>query len=124
MNVHRLEQVMRFITAYPQLHHQGTWLTVDTPCGTIACLAGWTCLLNGYQPVAVDWDAPPRADGSRELGRVGRTNDPDSSFAVYDLAVDILDLDGMDAALLFAASQTLDSLWRRVEHLTDGQVTR
>lgn len=115
---------MRFITDYPQLHVQGTWLTVDTPCGTVACLAGWTCLLNGYQPVAVDWDAPPRDDGSRELGRVGRTNDPDFSSGVYETAMDILDLSDMDAALLFAASQTLDSLWRRVEILTDGQVTR
>jgi hypothetical protein len=124
VNVYRLEQVMRFITAYPQLHDQETWLRVNTPCGTVACLAGWTCLLNGYEPVAADWDAPPRDDGSRELGMVGRTNDPDSSSGVHATARDILGLSDMDAALLFAGSQTLDSLWRRVEILTDGQVTR
>jgi hypothetical protein len=123
VNVPRLEQVMRFITAYPQLHDQETWLTTDTPCGTVACLAGWTCLLNGYEPAVTDWDVV-EDDGSCSLITVRKVDDPlGRLYNVPDLASEILELKNSEI-VLFAASQTLDSLWRRVEILTDGQVTR
>lgn len=124
MNLERLERVMRFVTDNPDLHDQGMWITTDTPCGTTACLAGWTCLLNGYEPAKDAW-VHPRADGGRELCAVQRVGSTDGEeLGVFETACKILDLRSDVAALLFGASQTLDSLWKRVESLTEGRVRR
>lgn len=124
MNLARLEQVMRFLTAYPELHAQETWIRTRTSCGTVACLAGWTCLLNGYEPemLSGDWVGE---DGSLDTSRVRAPEDPvDASRDVVTTAVEILGIGDRDANALFSGAHTLDSLWQRVEMLTDGQVTR
>lgn len=124
MNLERLEQVMRFITDNPDLHDQGMWITIDTPCGTTACLAGWTCLLNGYEPVKEAWDYR-RADGGLQLAMIQKVgNSYGSELDVFSTACEILEIDHGIGAGLFGASQTLDSLWARVEHLTEGAVRR
>jgi hypothetical protein len=124
VNLERLEQVMRFVTDNPDLHDQGMWITTDTPCGTTACLAGWTCLLNGYEPAKSAW-VHDRADGGRELCAVQRVGSTDGEeLGVFETACRVLDLDPGVAGWLFDASQTLDSLWAHVEYWTDGRVSR
>ena len=44
-----LRKVIDHITAHPEQHDQKFWLKT-TECGTVACVAGWTCLLNGDEP--------------------------------------------------------------------------
>jgi hypothetical protein len=46
-------RVLDHIDADPDSWFQETWLT-RTDCGTIACFAGWTCLLSGDDPVFDD----------------------------------------------------------------------
>jgi hypothetical protein len=124
VNFERLEQVMRFVTDNPDLHDQGMWITTDTPCGTTACLAGWTCLLNGYAPAKEAWKYR-KADGGLQIAMVRKIGDSDGEeLDVFYTACEILDVDPDLAAPLFGASQTLDSLWTRVEALTDGRVKR
>jgi|GEM_PF-3357940 hypothetical protein len=43
-------RVLDHIDAHPEQHDQGTWIKVGTDCGTVACFAGWTCLLAGDTP--------------------------------------------------------------------------
>jgi hypothetical protein len=45
-NFEELDRVMDFIDLNPRKHDQNTWGT-KTECGTTACLAGWTVLING-----------------------------------------------------------------------------
>lgn len=42
-------RVLDHINANPELHNQKQW-TEQAPCGTVACFAGWTCLLSGDEP--------------------------------------------------------------------------
>lgn len=48
-------RVLDHIDAHPRSHMQDVWVAT-TPCGTIACFAGWACLLNGDQVVYADED--------------------------------------------------------------------
>lgn len=59
MNIAKLKKLKKWILADPRRYNQNTWLeTGDTqkvllqkpPCGTVACLAGAACLMEGYIP--------------------------------------------------------------------------
>lgn len=59
------EAVLRHVLAHPEQHFQGTWTNrkyEPVDCGTTACLAGWTVILN-----ANPGETPVRA--ARRLGR-------------------------------------------------------
>lgn len=47
------EKVVAHVTAHPDSHFQGTWMSgADTPvneCGTTGCLAGWAVTLNARE---------------------------------------------------------------------------
>lgn len=123
MNERRLGIAMCYVTEHPEQHDQSTWLAVDTPCGTVACLAGWTCLLNGYVAVSAYSDAPRL--GGFERTRVKLAGDPDSSWVgVAEAAAMLLDIDSGTAHGLFYGPWDLDSLWETVEEMTEGRVTR
>jgi hypothetical protein len=49
----KLDDVMNFIEAHPEMHAQEIWGATSS-CGTTACFAGWTALLNGYHLDARD----------------------------------------------------------------------
>lgn len=42
-----LRRTFEHIDAHPEQWHQGCWLHQDEECGTVACVAGWACLLAG-----------------------------------------------------------------------------
>lgn len=42
-------QVLDHIDAHPDLWRQCQWIG-DAECGTVACFAGWACLLSGEKP--------------------------------------------------------------------------
>ncbi len=46
-------KVLDHIDAHPEQHDQRSW-TEKVGCGTVACFAGWTCLLSGDEPVPDD----------------------------------------------------------------------
>lgn len=43
-------RVLDHIDAHSEQHNQSLWM-MNAPCGTVACLAGWACLLSGDRPV-------------------------------------------------------------------------
>jgi hypothetical protein len=61
LNLPRLKQVRDHVVAHPDQHDQGEWFidingyekpcVIGSECGTAACVAGWTVLLNGDQPI-------------------------------------------------------------------------
>lgn len=71
----KLWNVLKFLTARPEVHDQGSWLTLPTAetlptearnwsCGTQACVAGWLCLKDGWAPYFTAQDyAYSGADG-------------------------------------------------------------
>lgn len=56
MNIPKLRKLKKFILAEPRRYNQNTWFTkcgpfVDEqkpPCGTVCCLAGAACLMEGF----------------------------------------------------------------------------
>lgn len=43
-------KVLDHIDAHPEQWRQDLYIG-KAECGTVACFAGWTCLLSGYQPL-------------------------------------------------------------------------
>lgn len=53
-NHEMLDKTMDFIREHPEKLDMGVWVRVDDgadECGTTACFAGWTAILNGAEPV-------------------------------------------------------------------------
>jgi hypothetical protein len=46
----RRRLVIAQVEADPDQHDQALWIEVG-PCGTSGCIAGWTCLLAGDEPI-------------------------------------------------------------------------
>jgi len=42
------KKVLDHILAHPEEHDQSTW-GIKAECGTVACIAGWTCILAGQE---------------------------------------------------------------------------
>lgn len=63
MNIRKLKKLKAWILAEPRRYNQNTWIKTDMPldyfvdaamrppCGTMACLAGSACLMEGYKHV-------------------------------------------------------------------------
>lgn len=65
--------VLDHIDAHPDAWDQRHWLrSADNECGTVACFAGWACLLAGHTARELDYaDGPIREVAARELGIEG-----------------------------------------------------
>ena len=60
MNIEKMKKLKEWILAEPRRYHQSDWVVTDKsymilqlqnpPCGTVACLAGNVCLMEGYVP--------------------------------------------------------------------------
>jgi len=114
-NIAELDRVMTFIKDNPEKHNQSVW---SNDCGTAACLAGWACLLNGAT-----------VDKSRFYGGFSYVGGPiiDSGGRkniIKNAAIDILELDGWDADVLFEASNTVADLELMVKDLSNGDSLR
>jgi len=119
-NAERLLDVLTFLEAHPQRHDQNFWLK-ETDSGTVGCIAGWTCLLSGYEPVlGVELD-----DGVTEFNQVYWVGDEARvPRCVLSTARVLLGFDEDQADELFFADYELDDLWDVVEEISDGAVTR
>lgn len=95
------EYVLRDV---PVLRDEQVW-----SCGTAACVAGWTALLNGWRPIGDDPEA---------VFKDGVVRD------VRGLARELLWLDDYQADRLFDPDQSLDEVWYEAHELTDGRVVR
>jgi hypothetical protein len=116
-NAERLLDVLTFLAAHPERHDQNFWLK-KRDCGTVACLAGWAVLRNGY----VEHYAPEIPDFFRG---VYRSDDPHQELRhVSYVAEEVLGLTPDEGARLFDEQNTLTDLWRLADEFTDGEVSR
>ncbi len=44
-------RVRDHLAAHPDEHNQGTWYCTVPECGTVACIAGWTAVFDGAEPI-------------------------------------------------------------------------
>lgn len=95
-----------------EIWDQGEWLSPPSPltgCGTVACFAGWTCLLYGAQPINFMYVELP--DGT--------------THKVRDLAKHLLQLTEGQAHNLFNGMNDLNRLRATVDALlNDEELTR
>lgn len=115
-NAERLLDVLTFLEAHPDKHDQDYWIK-KRDCGTVACLAGWAALRNGY---VESYTGVP----SFFLG-VYRSDDPHQELrTVSHVAEEVLDLTPEEGARLFSDQNSLTDLWRLADAFTDGEVGR
>jgi hypothetical protein len=122
INVAELNRVLAHCEAHPRQHDQNAWLNLADPawdgegehladdwqCHTTACLAGWTVILNGWKPNAVDSSAVINVD----TGVTG---------FVATVARRILGLSADQAHELFTHTATLTDVRRCVKRLLDEE---
>jgi len=103
--IERAYAVLDHIEKHPDLHNQGAWTTgaltwkiegfaaedMTPECGTTACFAGWTVLLNGDT-------------------MVGSLVPAINYQHVADHAANLLDLDGSEQTKLFYIADSLDAV--------------
>lgn len=106
----RLRGVLEWLDAHPEAYDQTVYAR-RTPCGTAACLGGWTVVLGGIE---LRW---PLLDGAAVL----RTLDGEW---IPDAAQRLLGLNSRDADWLFGPDNTIDDLWRIAGEITHGAVRR
>lgn len=111
VNVPLLETVMTFIRDNPDEWDQNVWIhpTALTDCGTVACFAGWTCLLSGYRALA-----PGQFYGSTCVaGKNGELED------IPNLAASLLGLEDEQVRNLFNSDNSFDDLERIVKDIVN-----
>jgi hypothetical protein len=127
--VRRAYEVINYLTDHPERHDQETWLnwpqmfreagvdraTAERTCGTTACFAGWTVLLNGHtitNGAYVDLEGTPPVDrvAARHVG-------------VDNVAAQLLGLDNDEMGRLFYETHTLWDVIRAVEDIFGPQPT-
>lgn len=117
-NAKRLLDVLTFLEAHPDRHDQVVWLGRRT-CGTVGCLAGWTCLRNGYVEAVMNDEERERIIG------VYADSDPEKVImSASAVAGTLLELDDDECDELFSGDNSLEDLWRIADELTDYEVSR
>lgn len=126
-NIDALDQAMTFIVDHPDKHDQRTWV-----CETGACLAGHVTLLNGYRAVSHYDGFVVEIDSMADLVVDKLVADAASpgrlryagARKVREVAVEILDLEDIDAEVLFGGANTIDQLQLMVKDLSNGELLR
>lgn len=119
-NVELLEKTMQYIKDHPEKHQQGTWVNFQADCGTAACFAGWTCLLEGMDlkklqsPAGTEYLLMP--DDSRA--------DEDGDVEIQQVAGDLLGLTGQETNTLFCGINSQPMLELMVKDLVNGDDLR
>lgn len=97
MNVEKLLKLKEWILAEPRRYNQENWfytpddevtLNQQPPCGTVACLAGNACMMEGYKP-------------DFKLGTLSGTTHLLGGENVREMAIEILELNDDQAKGLF-----------------------
>jgi hypothetical protein len=108
-DIERLQAVMDFIDAHPEQHDQRLWINRRN---TVACFAGWTCLLAGAKKSF--WSAD-----CRTVKYQGQT------VHVLDLAAKLLGLSSKpDMLMLFDTKRTRYDLRTYVNFLITKELER
>lgn len=105
-NIQELERILTYITDHPEEHVQSRWT-----CGTGACFAGHTALLNGYQALTVGIDF---------LGSMV-VDDRGWGHRVRDVALKILDVDETTSEVLFDGNNTREMIAEMVKDIANGE---
>lgn len=142
-----LETLHTFLGTHADVVNQATWgevaadevlaLPEALDCGTVACSAGWTCLLNGDRittrtavfpmfPVSSGYTSYTRATlytVTDSLGAVvAKDDDPHDIVAVGRRAQEILGLTTEQADALFLSSRTLAGALETINRILDGDL--
>lgn len=110
-NIEMLEATMAAIKDNPEMHLQKMWAT-QTDCGTAYCFAGMACHLAGWEPLFQVLELDNTTAAFTKDGRVG---------VAQILATELLDLDPLEAAVLFMASNSVKKLESLVKSLANGE---
>lgn len=111
VNVPLLRKALEHITEHPEEWDQEVWAR-PTSCGTACCLAGTAVLLAGHEFAFTG----PQEEA---LGLYWRTTEGEQ---IEEVAQRELGLSDAYSALLFLPSNTLQTLWRYANELTDGEI--
>jgi hypothetical protein len=121
----RLRSALEYVTEHPREWVQDRYL-MRTPCGTMACLAGRIVLQAGYR--VVDWSPVLRYEDhivsvpdTEQAYSV--TRDGADAVKISEAAAALIGLERWDQAdSLFAASNSLRTLWECAEDYSDGLI--
>jgi hypothetical protein len=103
LNKALLEKTMQHIVDNPDNHNQTVWLTTFD-CDTVACLAGWACVLH-----------KPDFDWFNNLNSLNVRREIPEKARLY------LGLSDDEAMVLFFSGNTIDDLQRYVKMLLNGE---
>jgi hypothetical protein len=140
----RLRAALEYVTEHPREWVQ-EYYAVRTPCGTMACLAGWIalqagCELSGWIPMhyydrGTDTYVPmPETEKSMAVmfGRLDDYRDGDDLFdrdgdgsfksGIATVAAHLIGLGWLEAEALFAASNSLRHLWEHAARFSGGLI--
>lgn len=75
MNIEKMKKLKEYILAEPARYEQNDWLNTkgylvemqNPPCGTVACLAGNACMMEGYKPVRSSYGYTVRRGSGRAM---------------------------------------------------------
>jgi hypothetical protein len=126
----RLRSALEYVTEHPREWVQDHYLA-RTPCGTMACLAGRIVLRAGYR--VVDWspvfryvedeDDVVSVPDTEQGYSVMRDGDGEDVVKVSKAAAELIGLEQWSQAdNLFAASNSLRTLWELAETYSDGLI--
>lgn len=142
INVPELRKQLEFLSSNPEKHNQSVWVgrhhdkqlkvtdlqltscDDNSPylpgriirvvkeeaiwsCGTVGCLAGWTAMSHGWRPIN-HWEA--------FMYRGGMVRNADA------IAREILGLSGEEANYLFESDNTIQTMWRIANEITNGEI--
>jgi hypothetical protein len=111
INTELLIKVYQHIQRNPDKYDQGVWAAM-AECGTVACFAGWTVLLNGDQPFWA-WGVPD-SNGKRWAS----ANVMSDGTFIFDYAETLLGLSTLQTHALFRSSSSLNDIRRHIIDLT------
>lgn len=132
-NMEEIWRAVKQIEEYPELHFQQDWLQ-PRGCGTAGCLAGWSCMINGWVPA---WDVQPDLKlwmkGIREpkipvphaeAVRDSLVVNPETGQVWHPstLAMKIMDLNVGQQSLLFRSINTREEI-RTIAEMIEGGAT-
>lgn len=141
VNTELLLEELRFLTINPDKWDQDRWVEAVTPdeetrpsaCGSFGCLAGNIVL---HQGIELEWFAVGHVDSDgvdEEFGYwpiavlnpgvVWIADTTVQGKLISQAANEILGL-GDTHHSLFSGSNTLDTLWRKAESLTNGEINQ
>lgn len=81
------KRVSAHLHAHPEQHDQYEYYT-ETECGTTACVAGWTAILDGADPIRRSYDEYGRAFSISEYSQEALGLDDDEANALFHEIMD------------------------------------